>query len=729
MGDATSGTVVSNGASLVLNGSFGVTNEALVLNGEGTPGWGTLDSETSGTNLWVGPITLNADSTIMAYNAATVTRIIGAIDGPGGVSLQGSGTNYFEGTTANSYGGTTRVDSGTLVLKKPTSVKSVPGNLVVGDGDGTDVVRLESSNQIADTADVTLSGGGVLEMNGYYDAIDELSGSGSLDLGSQYLNIGRDYGSSTFTGVISGAGFLQKYRGGTITLAGNNTYTGMTYVREGKLVINGSQPGSNVQVDYGATLGGSGTIGNLNVDGTVSPGASPGKLNCGNVTFGSAGSLAVELNGNTVGSGYDQLNVVGTVNLTGAALSPPTVGFLPKEGDQFIIVTNDSTEAVTSTFDSGLTEGAVVYDSSYKFSFLISYKGGSGNDVVLIMTNRFLPPGPAMVWSGNGNGAIETNECNLLSLSLSNLSVVTMSGLTATLQSLTPGVVVVQPYSTYPNIPIGLRRTNDALFQITTGPGFVCGTSVNLELQVVSTTHGTLKVPISLPSVCTVGSGICELCPNATLNSALGAASPKQTGRLARGGTASACGSQKLFPNINDYAARSYDAFTFRNGPSAACVMVTLQSPTADVFSAAYTNSFNPASIGANYRADPAGSTQWPAVGAKSYGFTVAANQVFVVTVNEVTAGAGGEYTLSVTGGDCRPALTLSVVRANPTNLELDWSTAATGYQLEWANRLTGAPGQAWSLITTNPPLVADGKFTVTNVLNNTNYFFRLRKP
>ena len=82
-----------------------------------------------------------------------------------------------------------------------------------------------------------------------------------------------------------------------------------------------------------ATLGGTGTVGALTANGTISPGVSPGKLTCGNVTFGGSSSLAIELNGNTVGSGYDQLNAVGTVNLTGAALSPLDGG-LPAHGRQ-----------------------------------------------------------------------------------------------------------------------------------------------------------------------------------------------------------------------------------------------------------------------------------------------------------------------------------------------------------------------------------------------------------
>jgi len=112
-----------------------------------------------------------------------------------------------------------------------------------------------------------------------------------------------------------------------------------------------------------------------------------------------------------------------------------------------------------------------------------------------------------VVWSGNGNGAIEPDECNLLSLEVRNTSLSPVSGINATLRSLTPGVAVVQPYSSYPNIPVLFARTNDDFFQITTQPGFDCGAKVDLELQVGTTSHGTLKVPFSLPSG-VAGSGV-----------------------------------------------------------------------------------------------------------------------------------------------------------------------------------------------------------------------------
>ena len=65
LGATSSGTVVSNGATLAIFGfGFGVTNESLILNGGLA-----FEATTTGTNLWVGPITLNADTLIRCRHA------------------------------------------------------------------------------------------------------------------------------------------------------------------------------------------------------------------------------------------------------------------------------------------------------------------------------------------------------------------------------------------------------------------------------------------------------------------------------------------------------------------------------------------------------------------------------------------------------------------------------------------------------------------------------------
>jgi uncharacterized repeat protein (TIGR01451 family) len=156
-------------------------------------------------------------------------------------------------------------------------------------------------------------------------------------------------------------------------------------VSAGTLLVNGSQSSSAVSLN-GGTLGGAGTMGAITSTasgGTISvgsPASNPGILNSGNVNW-STGSptLVVQLNGTTAGSGYDQLNVTGTVDLTGATLSA-SLGFTPVGGAQFTIINNDSTDAVVGTF-SGLAERATVTLNGINFT--VSYVGGTGNDVVL----------------------------------------------------------------------------------------------------------------------------------------------------------------------------------------------------------------------------------------------------------------------------------------------------------------------------------------------------------
>jgi hypothetical protein len=118
-------------------------------------------------------------------------------------------------------------------------------------------------------------------------------------------------------------------------------------------------------------------------------GDSPGILNCGNFGGGS-GTLRVELNGTAPGSGYDQLNVSGSVNLSGMSLNA-SLGYASSANDQFTIINNDGTDPVTGTF-SGLPQGKKFYIGQQLFQ--ISYTGGSGNDVVL---SRLITPPPPVL--------------------------------------------------------------------------------------------------------------------------------------------------------------------------------------------------------------------------------------------------------------------------------------------------------------------------------------------
>ncbi|MBV9957455.1 MAG: VCBS repeat-containing protein, partial [Acidobacteria bacterium] len=199
-------------------------------------------------------------------------------------------------------------------------------------------------------------------------------------------------GNTAILGLITGSGGLTKEGLGGALLFSPNSYTGATTVSNGLLLIDGSQQNSAVTLAGGA-LGGTGTTGAISATGGVlSAGTltSPtGVLNVhGNLMLGAMSALTPKLNGNTAGSGYDQVNVSGTVDLTGSVLLPALLpGFTPNAGDVYTLINNDGTDAVMGTF-TGLPEGANLTTPG-GINFRISYMGGTGNDVVItVSANR-----------------------------------------------------------------------------------------------------------------------------------------------------------------------------------------------------------------------------------------------------------------------------------------------------------------------------------------------------
>jgi autotransporter-associated beta strand protein len=75
-----------------------------------------------------------------------------------GLTKTGDGVLSLTGTTANSFTGTTYVNDGTLALGKSDNTTAIAGNIIVGDGRGTDILRLDADEQIANTSNLTLRG-------------------------------------------------------------------------------------------------------------------------------------------------------------------------------------------------------------------------------------------------------------------------------------------------------------------------------------------------------------------------------------------------------------------------------------------------------------------------------------------------------------------------------------------------------------------------------------------
>lgn len=270
-------------------------------------------------------------------------------------------------------------------------------------------------------------------------------------------------------------------------------------------------------------------------------------------------------------------------------------------------------------------------------------------------------PGPILdatsfaISGGDGDGVVEANECNELTVQVANNGSATATGVVGVLTTSTPGVTVTQPISDYPDLAPGATGTNITPFKISTSPGFVCGTPISLTLA-LTYAQGTDSNLITVPTC---------LCAPATVTGSIGAGDPTSTGRPFRADPPSTCAAPQTCAVFNPAGLYRYDTHTFTNGGAPACVTVTVTTPCTGanfIQAAAYLGSFNPANVCQNFLADIGAS---PGANVpKSFSFVVPAYATIVLVIHEsFVAGGCSSYSATVSGlicgstgpGECPP--------------------------------------------------------------------------
>ena len=358
------------GSSLSVIGSGLSGTGSLTVNG-GTVSLGTTNTFTGGVVLNAGELLAGATNVLgngggvsiaagAILNAGSFNQSIGTLTGTGTLDLSGIVTvnlpNVFNAD--DSFSGTLS-GNGTLVVQgngNPVTMEfNATSNGFTGavSLQGADpYVSLEANNAIGNGVALTIGNFATLDMQGFSQTIDSLSGNGQLVL-SGALTID-ETANTDFTGQISGGGSLVKQGSGTLTLGGDNSnFSGAVSLQAGELLLGTSN-----------ALGGGGNALNVSTSAILNLGGFAQTLSTlsGSGTIDLSGTLTIE---NTSISGFSgSLVGTGTLETFGQSVfdasSNGFTGSVIIQGGPLQLGANDAIgngAAVTLTFGTLVTAG------------------------------------------------------------------------------------------------------------------------------------------------------------------------------------------------------------------------------------------------------------------------------------------------------------------------------------------------------------------------------------
>ncbi len=305
----------------------------------------------------------SANYALTSANASSVLTINGGITALGSGTLGNKTPSLGLGEIYLGYSQTWNVASGTLLVQERGQIyqSTVAGLTKTGSGvlnmlskcnytGGTTLdagrMYMGGANYLPPAGLVTIAPGAFLEFSGNAQQIGGLSGSGgSIDLGSGGgLEFG-DATNQTFSGVISGSGYLEYVGQGTSVLAGSNTFVG-------SVSILSQAGGGGLQVSADNNLGDPSngvTIDNANLLGATASFSSSRTITIGtnNGTLDVVGSGTVlTVNGQVTGAGTLTVNNASPV--VGSPL-PGTLVLTNSTNNYAATVLSDGTLSISSS--------------------------------------------------------------------------------------------------------------------------------------------------------------------------------------------------------------------------------------------------------------------------------------------------------------------------------------------------------------------------------------------
>ena len=447
------GTTQIDGGSIVLGTSFALRNSTVQINVNNGLGLGVGSAVIAGLS-GAGDIDLGSADLWVGWtgNDVVSTTYSGILSGTGNLNkIHGDGALTL--TAANTFSGETNIQAGQIVIGNANALQNSTVRISINDG-----------------LDVTT--------NTVNASIGALAGSKNLNLGSQTLTTGNNGDSTTYSGILSGTGDLNKTGAGTLTLTAANTFSGATTIDAGQIVIGNANALQNSTVvllvnnglnlnGFDATIAGIAglpgssnldlanstlTIGNNNVSSPIYAGiiSGTGSLNkigsgdlglIGNNTF----SGGVTLNEGRFGLGNVNAAGTGPITVTG----PATIAYATNTTSNQIDLQSNVMLEVQSVSSVSSTQAGVIGETGGSFgitktgdSKLVltannTYTGGTTIDGGTLLANN-------TTGSATGSGSVAVNTGGTLGGTGSVAGIVTVNSGGTLAPGVSPGTLTVE---------------------------------------------------------------------------------------------------------------------------------------------------------------------------------------------------------------------------------------------------------------------------------------------
>jgi fibronectin-binding autotransporter adhesin len=329
-------------------------------------------------NSLQGPVNINAGTLVVESGNLLSAVAAGSLNMLNNGAFVYSGQTNAFGSLANgtislgiSGSGPLTVTSGALTL---SGNNTYSGNNILTGGEliAGSVETANPSGPLGEGGIISFQGGilGYSAFNGF-----DYSPRFDTSAGQQY-QIDTASANVTYSGALtSSGGTLTKLGGGSLTLAGADTYAGLTHVAGGKLVLAGTAGNGNITVDDSAALG-------VVENGTA---FTPNTL-----TLGTNFGATFEAN-----------------NVTNKSAAPMQPVHLANAGPTTVNVNTGRFRNIGDTFP------LLTWGSGTAPGTTLGFLGGAGGHLVTnANTIDIVIDQPPFLWTGNNNGSWDTTTAN-----------------------------------------------------------------------------------------------------------------------------------------------------------------------------------------------------------------------------------------------------------------------------------------------------------------------------